>query len=667
MASTTFTSGTTITAPWLNDVNTKTYADTSNTVAYTPAGTGAVATTVQAKLRESVSVKDFGAVGDGTTDDTAAIQAAVTYAYTNNVQLDFPSGTFLTTSSISNFHNVVKTGNGVVKRGTSLFYVGIQANQSHTLYVATTGSDTNDGLSASQPIKTPQKVFDTLKLYGPVLNGSWTIQLAAGTYNNSANLIGLRSVNDIVINGPSVGGHPNVPTALVDGTGVTSSTVGWYFQFYLKVAIYNIKFQNWTSVAGDAYGLNVDGHCQAYLDNCHFYNCRYAGISVDNLSQLRLKGGIIDNCLYSGVRLYSQVSASVGYSGLVAGDSTEIKNCGVGISGRVSSRLHVDYCYIHNCDTAIQVEYNTRGVINYTRVENNNIGWYATLTSDLQTSYDGSNTSVSNNKAYICYSSVLSSTTANECNYNHYWDEATKYWLYGATSYRTPNAKFEWQMGTTSSGSAYNSGVRSIFDGDQSVNYLALSGPANSYNGIFFTAPLKSSQGGIAYSLASDYCEFWTSAAAQYRMQSSQFVPLTDNNKTLGNSSYRWSTVYAGTGAINTSDIREKEQIKSLDDKEKAVAVKLKNLIKTFKFKTAVKEKGSDARIHAGIIAQDVKAAFESEGLVAEQYALFCYDEWDEQQEIKSEDGEIVQPHQDAGNRYGIRYDELLAFIISAL
>jgi hypothetical protein len=45
-------------------------------VIYDPAGIGAVPTTVQTKLRETVSVKDFGAVGNGVTNDTAAIQAA---------------------------------------------------------------------------------------------------------------------------------------------------------------------------------------------------------------------------------------------------------------------------------------------------------------------------------------------------------------------------------------------------------------------------------------------------------------------------------------------------------------------------------------------------------------------------------------------------------------
>ena len=59
-------------------------------VSYLPAGTGAVATTVQTKLRETVSVKDFGAVGDGVADDTAAFNAAL--AASSSV--DIPDGNY---------------------------------------------------------------------------------------------------------------------------------------------------------------------------------------------------------------------------------------------------------------------------------------------------------------------------------------------------------------------------------------------------------------------------------------------------------------------------------------------------------------------------------------------------------------------------------------------
>jgi hypothetical protein len=72
----------------------------SSLIGYTQGGTGAVTTTVQAKLREFVSVQDFGAIGNGVANDTAAVQAFFNYIAANNVGTAYCDGRFLVSSGI---------------------------------------------------------------------------------------------------------------------------------------------------------------------------------------------------------------------------------------------------------------------------------------------------------------------------------------------------------------------------------------------------------------------------------------------------------------------------------------------------------------------------------------------------------------------------------------
>src|SRR3954468_22340695 len=70
-------------------------------IPWTATAPGAVARTVALKLNDQLSVRDFGATGDGTTDDTAAVQAALTGMITLGGTLWFPPGKYKITSGLT--------------------------------------------------------------------------------------------------------------------------------------------------------------------------------------------------------------------------------------------------------------------------------------------------------------------------------------------------------------------------------------------------------------------------------------------------------------------------------------------------------------------------------------------------------------------------------------
>lgn len=166
-------------------------------------------------------------------------------------------------------------------------------------------------------------------------------------------------------------------------------------------------------------------------------------------------------------------------------------------------------------------------------------------------------------------------------------------------------------------------------------------------------------------------------ASSKLHVYNVPFVPWGDNILDLGLASNRWKEIFAGTGTINTSDEREKQDIEPIEDAVFRAWAKV-NFVQ-YRFRDAVAKKGDNARIHVGLIAQRVKEAFESEGLDAFEYGLLCYNEWDDEyedvevvdvEEVRDENGEVITPQQShkekrlvnaAGNRYGIRYDEALA------
>lgn len=149
-------------------------------VGFLQAGTGAVATTVQAKLRETVSVLDFGAVGDGVADDTAAVQAAVSSGAA--IVVVPASKNVKVVSEITVPASVNLTVNGEISGAGRLTFAG-------STYLSGTGKITCGNI--------------------------WSVRLSAGDCVVDGLFIGKASTHGILI----------LPTAQVDSLRITNNRI----------------------------------------------------------------------------------------------------------------------------------------------------------------------------------------------------------------------------------------------------------------------------------------------------------------------------------------------------------------------------------------------------------------------------------------------------------
>lgn len=238
-------------------------------------------------------------------------------------------------------------------------------SDTYNYYVDPAGDDGNDGLTVGAPFQTIQKAFDTLAEQVLPLRGTWIINLAAGTYTEGAGMNrGITSTADITIQGP-VAGHPNVPTAIIDGTTAVEDD-GLAFNSVDKVLLKDIKIQNFSDAGVDATETIID------FTNVHVDSCR-AGYYMKDHVLYRVAGGIITNCTMGVHELYGVVRAWVWNTTSLA-EGLQISGCTYGLMSKENCTGHTDYSTIDSNTYGIYLSRSCSVNATNSRITNNNYG-----------------------------------------------------------------------------------------------------------------------------------------------------------------------------------------------------------------------------------------------------------------------------------------------------
>lgn len=342
----------------------------SDLVGYRLDATDSVVRTVESRLSDTVSVKDFGAVGDGVTDDSMYVIRAIVAAYNLGANLFWPAGTYFIphTTNIPAFHSVRHTGPGVVKKGSFLFHITQKETQTNTFYVnSSTGSDSNDGLHTNTPFATLAAALNNLSNYGPTLGGPWAVLLAAGTYAGGGLVPrGIATRDYLTIRGPLVG-HPNTPTVIVSKAADTSKTFGIMATDGQLIRVSNIKFTGAFSQAE-----YIGRACVYQRENVHVDGA-VTGLQINDRCAYYNQGGIIENCTAHGINELFHITRDFGQNGSNASELI-LRNNAVGLKAKENCVGHLDYVNFEDNDTGLEFHLYSGANVKLASFKRNDVG-----------------------------------------------------------------------------------------------------------------------------------------------------------------------------------------------------------------------------------------------------------------------------------------------------
>lgn len=300
-----------------------------------------------------------------------------------------------------------------------------------TIYVRTTGNDSNDGATSGAAFREIKAAVDSLAAHGPVLRGSIVIDVGAGTYKGGIRMPITRgkSQDDFLkIIGPFVG-HPNAPTAIIDHAADTSVTYGILAEDGASVWLEDINVVGAFDIAAD-----FRRNCYAWFTNFHADGQKVGavggsvGIAMNSHCRYYVAGGLIQNMLTNGIQeLFGVVRAFNNVAS--AADQMTIKNCEVGLQAKENCSGHLDYLNVEDCLTGIEMNgncvVNTKGVV----LKRNALG-YANVNSEVhnETSIVWGTGADVNTREFISYGNAaaelyasgwVDSSTARTTNVGH--------------------------------------------------------------------------------------------------------------------------------------------------------------------------------------------------------------------------------------------------------